>query len=179
MKVLKRILYAILMLIVIALITALFVKKDYSVDREITINKPKQEIFEYIKYLKNQDNFSKWARMDSAMTKTYKGTDGTVGFVSAWDSEKKDVGKGEQEITKITEGERIDFSLHFIKPMDGKANAYMSTDSTASGETRVKWHFDSRIPYPMNLVRLFMDMDKMIGDDLNVGLANLKTLMEK
>ena len=51
--------------------------------------------------------------MDPDMKKTYRGTDGTVGFVSAWDSEKDDVGKGEQEIIKITDGERIDYELRF------------------------------------------------------------------
>jgi hypothetical protein len=36
--------------------------------------------------------------MDPDMKKTYRGTDGTVGFVSEWESNKKDVGTGEQEI---------------------------------------------------------------------------------
>src|SRR5687767_6815253 len=106
MKILKRILFSVLGLVAILLIVALFVKKDYAVEREITINKPKQEVFAYIKYLKNQDNFSKWGSMDPAMQKSYTGTDGAVGAVSAWKG-NSDVGEGEQEIKKITEGERI------------------------------------------------------------------------
>jgi hypothetical protein len=35
------------------------------------------------------------------------------------------------------------------------------------------------LPYPFNLMLLFMNMDKMIGDDLSTGLTNLKTLLEK
>ncbi|WP_254500404.1 hypothetical protein, partial [Salmonella enterica] len=72
-------------------------------EREITINKSRQEVYDYIKYLKNQNNFSKWAKMDPAMKTEFRGTDGTVGFVSAWESAKKDVGKGEQEIKNLTD----------------------------------------------------------------------------
>jgi len=102
MKILKKILLVAVSLIAILLITAIFTKKDYAVEREITINKPKQVVFDYIKYLKNQDYFSKWATMDPNIKKDYRGTDGTVGFVSAWESDNDDVGKGEQEIKKIT-----------------------------------------------------------------------------
>ena len=109
MKILKTIGITLAVIIGAFLLVALFVKKDYAVKREITISKPNQQVFEYIKYLKNQDNYSKWNMMDPAMTKTYSGTDGTVGFVAAWDSQNENVGKGEQEIKGITEGERMDF----------------------------------------------------------------------
>lgn len=179
MKVLKKILLVIVVLVVILLIVAAFTKKRYAVEREIVINKPKQEVFDYVKLLKNQDNYSKWAMMDPAMKKTYTGTDGTVGFVSAWDSDKKDVGKGEQEIKKITEGERLDFELRFIKPFEATEHAYMLTESASPASTKVKWGFDGHMNYPMNLMLLCMDFEKMIGDDLQTGLNNLKTNLEK
>ena len=103
MKIVKRIIIVIAVIIAVLLITALFVKKEYSVEKQITINRPESEVFEYIKYLKNQDNYSYWATIDPKMKKTYTGTDGTVGFVSAWDSKNKDAGKGEQEIIRIKE----------------------------------------------------------------------------
>lgn len=179
MKILKNILIVIASLIVLLLIVALFVKKDYAVVREVTINKPKQEVFDYVKYLKNQDSYSKWAMMDPNMKKEYRGTDGTVGFVSAWDSEKSDVGKGEQEIKKIAEGERLDFELRFIKPFEATDYAYMTTETAGTDQTKVKWGFNGKMNYPMNLMLLFMNMDKMLGDDLQTGLSNLKTVLEK
>lgn len=33
--------------------------------------------------------------------------------------------------------------------------------------------------YPFNVMRLFMNMDKMIGEDLQTGLNNLKAQLEK
>lgn len=179
MKILKKVLIALAVIIAIPLVIALFVKKEYAVEREININKPNTEVFEYIKYLKNQDNYSKWATMDPNMKKDSRGTDGQVGFVSTWDSEIEDVGKGEQEIVKITEGKRIDFELRFIKPFEATEPAYMTTEAVSERETKVKWGFSGKMPYPMNIMMLFMNMEEMIGADLEEGLKNLKVVLEK
>ena len=178
MKAVKIVVVILVVAIAIPLVTALFIKKEYAVEREIVINKPKQVVFDYVKYLKNQDNYSKWANMDPDMKKTYRGTDGTVGFVSAWESENEDVGKGEQEIKKITDGERIDFELRFLEPFESTEPAYMMTESAGEGQTRVKWGFNGHMAYPMNLMLLFMNFEDMIGNDLSTGLTNLKAVLE-
>jgi hypothetical protein len=166
-------------IIALLLLIALFIKKEYSVEREIVIKQPKKIVFDYIRLLKNQDSFSKWATMDPDMKKEYSGTDGTVGFVSSWVSQSKQVGKGEQTIKKINEGESIDYDLHFIKPFDAKSNASMATEFISDNQTRVKWSFSSRMKYPMNIMLLTMNMEKMLGGDLLTGLKNLKSVLEK
>ena len=179
MKILKRILLIVAIIIGVALIAALFVKKDMDAVREVTINKPKQEVFNYVKYLKNQEAYSKWEKMDPAMKKEYRGTDGTVGFISAWDSEKGEVGKGEQEIKGITEGEKLDTELRFMEPMESTATSSITTESVSPNATKVKWAFKGKMNYPFNLMGVFMDMENMIGDDFQTGLNNLKTVLEK
>jgi len=87
MKILKKVLAALGILIALILIAALFMKKDYSLEREITINKPRQEVFNYVKYLKNQNYFSTWNMVDPKMKQTFTGTDGAPGFISAWESD--------------------------------------------------------------------------------------------
>ena len=103
MKFVKLFLIVLVALVVVVFIVAAIVPGTYDVNRTVTIEKPKTLVYDYVKYLKNQDNFSKWANIDPAMKKDFRGEDGTVGFVSAWDSGHKDVGKGEQEIIKINE----------------------------------------------------------------------------
>lgn len=179
MKILKRIGLGVLALIALVLVTALFVKSDMHAEREVVINKPKGEVFGYVKFLKNQNDYSKWGTMDPAMKKEFRGTDGTVGFVSAWDSEQSDVGKGEQEIKAIKEGERIDYELRFIKPFKSTATAYMTTEAAGENQTKVKWGFNGKMIYPLNVMGLFMNTDKMIGDDFNAGLLKLKGNLEK
>jgi hypothetical protein len=179
MKIIKGIFLFLLGIIALVLITALFVKKDYAVEREIIIEKPRMEVFNYVKFLKNQDNYSKWASMDPAMKKTYRGTDGAIGFVSAWESANEEVGTGEQEIKAIVEGERIDFELRFLKPFEATEPAYMVTEPVSDTQTKVKWGFSGHMKYPMNIWMLFMDFEAMIGADLQTGLDNLKKVMEE
>ncbi len=179
MKILKRIGLVLLILIALPLIIALFTKKEYAVERSIVINKPKAEVFEYTRFLKNQDNYSVWATMDPNMTKTYRGTDGQVGFVSSWSSKVDDVGVGEQEIIKIIEGDRLDFELRFKEPFEATDNAYMTFVSEGENATKVSWGFNGKMNYPMNIFLLFMDMEEMLGGDLQKGLENLKKELEK
>jgi len=178
MKKLKIILLVVGIIVAIPLVVALFVPKNYHVEEEVVINQPEELVFDYIKLLKNQNNYSKWATMDPDMDKTYTGVDGRVGFISAWDSDNEDVGKGEQEITKIVEGERVEFELRFFEPFESKSQAFMTTETVSENETKVVWGFDGHMNYPMNLMLLFMDFEEMIGDDLSTGLGNLKKELE-
>lgn len=178
-KFLKYLVIILVSLLVFVLVAALFVKKEYSVERSVSINQPKVVVYNFVKYLKNQNEFSVWAKIDPTMKVEFRGTDGTVGFVSAWDSPVKEAGKGEQEITGIDEGKRIDYEIRFFEPMKSTDNAYFSFISDNDSVTTVKWVFYGKMKYPSNLMLLIMDMDKMLGKDLEGGLTNLKTLLEK
>ena len=164
-------------LVILVLILGLFAKKEMQADKEIVINKPKALVYDYIKLLKNQNDYSKWASMDANMKKSFSGTDGTVGFISAWDG-NSDVGKGEQEIKKI-EGDRIDYELRFEKPFKSTNTAYMSTTALTDSTTKVTWGFAGKMNYPLNAMSLFVDMGKKVGDDFGEGLINLKNILEK
>ena len=97
------------------LILAMLAPKTYDVSRSIIINSPKDKVFKALRSLKKQDEWSPWAKKDPNMKKEYKGTDGEVGSVTHWVG-NKDVGEGEQEITKIIDGERVEGELRFLKP---------------------------------------------------------------
>lgn len=178
MKILKKILIVLILIIAVILIAGLIMPKEYAVEREITINKPVDSVFSYVRSLKNQNEFSYWASLDPKMKSTYKGTDGQVGSIAAWESEVENVGSGEQEITQITEGKRIDLALRFKEPMNDTAMGFMSTESASGNQTKVKWGISGVIPYPMNVMLPFMNMDEMIGGDLQKGLQNLKNKLE-
>ena len=111
------------------------------------------------------------------MKKSFTGTDGEVGCISHW-AGNKDVGEGEQEITKIIDGERIEGELRFFKPWKSRSNCYLNVDDGTDGKTKVTWGFSGKNKFPMSIMMLFMSMDKMVGKDFEEGLANLKTQME-
>jgi uncharacterized protein YndB with AHSA1/START domain len=110
MDVLKRILYAIGAIIALILIVAAIMPKELNLESEVIIAKPKQVVFDYVKILDNQKYYSKWVMQDPNVKMTMTGTDGTVGAISAWESNVEDVGVGEQEIKTIVDGERIEYA---------------------------------------------------------------------
>ena len=174
-----KILIIIVVIVAIPFVIALFTRKDYTVEREIVINKPQQDVFNYIKVLKNQEHYSKWVMMDPNVKLVYSGTDGTVGSSSAWDSQEKNVGKGIQTISKLADGQRMDLDIHFIRPFEANSTAYMTTETVNGNQTKVKWGFNGSMKYPMNFMLLVMNMEKMLGDDLSTGLGSLKGVLEK
>jgi len=178
MTTLVFILVVIVALIIFLLIVAAIMGKQMIIEKTITVNRPLQQVFDYVKYIKNHDNFSVWAMMDRDMKREYKGTDGQPGFVFAWDSsKKKNVGAGEQEIKKINEGKSIEYELRFIRPMQDVARPRFDFDPVSATQTKLLWGFYSRMKFPMNLMRpLFQNM---LGKNLETGLQNLKTVLEK
>ena len=65
MKFLKYTLFTLLGLIAIVLIAALFVPKTFHAEKGSTVvNKPNAEVFNYVKQIKNQENFGVWFKMD-------------------------------------------------------------------------------------------------------------------
>jgi len=176
MHILVKILVGIIAVIAILLIVAIFVKKDYAVERSLVINKPSQEVYDYVKLLRNQEQYSKWVMTDPNMKKTFTGTDGTVGFIYAWDGNDK-AGKGEQEITKLVDGASVATEVRFIKPFAGIAWAKMLTTPKENGQTEVVWTMTGKNNYPVNLMNIFID--SMLGNDMDTSLKNLKTILDK
>lgn len=177
MKFLKRFLFIMLGIIALALIVALFVKKDYSLTKEIVINKPKQQVFAYISQLKNQNEYGTWFKADTAMKQTFTGTDGTVGFTTAWES--KTMGNGQQTITEIKNNESVKTAMVFKSITDFKSDAVMALKSINDSTTQVSWSMSGKTPWPFNIGNLFMSMEDAVGKDYSAGLANLKAILEK
>lgn len=180
---LKKILIALGLIIVLGIVAiaavVMMTPTDFKVEREVTINKPKSEVFAYARQIKKQNEWGPWYKKEPTMKQEFRGTDGEVGFVSYWKGETQDTGEGEQEIKKIVDGERIETELRFKQPFESKADAYLITEAVGENQTKVKWGFTSSMPRPMNLLLVIMDMDKEIGKDYQEGLNTLKTVLEK
>jgi hypothetical protein len=172
------ILIIVVSIITLLLLVALAMSKDLNIECNITINKPANQIFNYVKLSKNHDNFSTWNMMDKEMKKTYTGTDGEVGFIYAWDSSKnKNVGAGEQEIITLEQNKLIAYDIRFTRPMQSIAKAKYVFTSNTENQTNVMWGFYSQMSFPMNIMKPIFK--KMMGKALDKGLQNLKVIMEK
>ena len=171
--------YIIIGIIILIVVLALIAPKSYDVSRSIEIKKTPKELFKYLRFLKNHDEWSPWFERDPNMKKTLTGTDGEVGFVSAWESDHKQVGSGEQEIKSFVDGKVINSELRFLKPFKSTSDAYLKFDEMDAETTKVTWGFSGKNKFPVSIMMLFMNMDKAVGGDFEAGLAKLKEISEK
>jgi uncharacterized protein YndB with AHSA1/START domain len=164
-------------IIALLLFMGLFMKKNHYVKREIIINAPRQKVFDFLKMLKNQDKFNKWAKADPDRNWEYKGTDGTVGFIISWNG-NKNVGEGEKEIIGLVDGKRIETQIRFVRPMVTTADVIMETQSIANGDqTKVSMSNAGTLKYPMNI--MIPIAEKMFPKDMDASLQMLKGILEK
>jgi hypothetical protein len=177
MQILFAIIKVLIALIALFLLIALFVPKIFSLEKEIVVNKPKQQVFDYLKLIKNQEHYSVWVMKDPNIKIVYTGTDGTPGFTSAWESNNKNVGVGAQEIKQITEGDSMQVEIRFKKPFEGTNQALTTVTAVSALETKVVNRFSGTSKYPMNIMNLFMD--KLVGADMQQNLRNMKANLEK
>lgn len=171
------VLYILLALVILIVVLAVIAPKNYDVNRSIAISQPISKVFDYLKYLKNQDEWSPWGKRDPNMKKEFEGTDGQVGAISKWEG-NKEVGMGMQELTRIVDNEVIESKLTFLKPWKSESDAYLKVSESEGGQTNVTWGFSGHNKFPMSIMMLFMNMDKAVGKDFEEGLASLKDILE-
>ncbi|MCL6294467.1 SRPBCC family protein [Jejuia spongiicola] len=171
-------LYIIIGILAIIVLLALISPKTYEVNRSILINQPLPEVFEYLKHIKNQDQWSPWKKKDPNMKQEFVGTDGEIGFISKWEG-NKEVGIGEQEILGIEKNKQISSELRFFKPWKSVSQAYIKVDEIDANQTKVTWGFTGNNPIPINVFMLFFNFEKSVGKDFDEGLESLKEILEK
>jgi hypothetical protein len=176
MNILLIILSVVAGLVVLLLVVAYFAPRGYVVQREIVVHCPRRVAYDYLRHIKNQVYFNVYRMRDAERKETYRGEDGTVGFVYAWDGDKK-AGAGEQVIKALEEDKRIDLEMRFIRPFAAMAVTTYLLESPSAGETKIVNSMEGSLNYPMNVMLLFMNTDKMMGRDMDVMLGNLKGIL--
>ncbi|WP_394220655.1 SRPBCC family protein [Alteromonas gracilis] len=168
-------LFTVLGVVVLMLVVAsFFIPKDYSVERTITINAQPSEIYPYIVDLREWKKWGVWFKRDPDMKLNYSGPDRAIGMRSEWQSETE--GNGEMEIAQLEHNKRVLYRLYF-PDFDMGSTGTLEIEPTASG-SRVTWRDEGSVDNnPINRYFALM-MDSMIGPDFEMGLENLKVLVE-
>jgi uncharacterized protein YndB with AHSA1/START domain len=172
----KRIAIAIVVLIAGVLLYASTRPDNYHVERSVLIKAAPEKIFAYINDFHRWDEWTPYNK-DPAMKKTYSGSASGKGARYAWEG-NSDVGQGEITLADSTPPSKLVFDLHMMKPFEGRNVASFSL-AAAGDATRVTWSLDDKHNLFLKTLTLFMNMDSMIGRDFEVGLAKLKTAVEK
>lgn len=177
MKILKGIAIVMASILIFWLIIAAFISGDCNYEKSISINAPVEKVWQNTNTLKGMDEWSPWNDLDPLMKKDWLGTTGKPGEKVCWES--KEAGNGCQEVIKIDAvKKRIDTDIKFLTPYESEAHAYVTVVPEENG-SKATWGFNSKIPYPFTVMKMFMKMEDAIGKDYQKGLLKLKEISER
>lgn len=163
-------------LIVIILLLASRKPETVHYERSTLINASPEKILPHLVDFRRWQAWSQWDKLEPDMKRTYDGAVSGVGAKYAWEGKKK-AGAGSMEFTEASNnGVKVD--LRFIKPWKAECIAQFHFASQPNG-TNVRWTMDGPNSFMGKVFGLFVNMDKMIGKDFEIGLAGLKGEVEK
>ena len=174
---LKKILVALVVVIVGLLAFAATRPDTFSVVRAATIKAPPEKIYPLIADFRGWSLWSPWEKLDPAMKRTFEGPANGKGAIYAWEGDSK-VGAGRMEITDAAPASKVVIKLDFLKPIEGH-NTTEFVLAPAGDSTRVTWDMHGPSTFITKLMGVFVSMDSMVGKDFETGLANLKAATEK
>ena len=151
--------------------------KEMHIEKTVILNKPKQEVFDYIKFVQNMENYNVWHMSEAEKKVSTTGTDGNNGFIYRWESKDKKIGAGEQEIVQFVEGELIGYELRLEKPFKNIGNSKFTLNSISENETQLNWDYKGPTKFPLSLFIGFFR--KKLGKDMEQSLQNLKAKIEE
>ena len=150
---------------------------SFRVQRAATIKAPPEKIFAQINDFQRWTAWSPYEKKDPAMRRTLSGAPSGKGAVYEWEG-NKDIGQGRMEIVETAPPSQLTLKLDFLRPFEAH-NMVDFTLVPRGDSTEVTWAIHGPSPFMSKVMGLMMDMDKMIGGDFEVGLANLKALSER
>jgi carbon monoxide dehydrogenase subunit G len=174
---LKIIGIVIVVLIAAVLIFAATKPDTFRVQRAASIKAPPEKVFALINDFNRWGAWSPWEKKDPAMKRSFGAVTSGKGAEYAWEG-NKDVGQGRMEIAESVAPSKVALKLDFVKPFEAH-NLVEFTLEPKGDTTNVTWAIQGDTPYFAKIIHVFINMDKMVGKDFEIGLANLKAIAEK
>ena len=170
---------AVVLAIAIAILLILAATKPdtFTVRRATTVKAAPEAIFPLINDFHQWGTWSPYETKDPAMKRTYSGAASGNGAVYAWQG-NKNVGSGRMEILDSSAPSKIVIKLDFFAPFEGHNTAEF-TMLPQGDVTNVTWLMHGPVPFMAKIMHVLMNIDRMVGKDFEIGLANLKRLTEK
>ena len=173
---LKTIAYSVVALVGAVLLYAATKPDSFHVQRSISIQAAPEKIYTVLADFHQSVAWSPYEKKDPAMKRAFSGPENGKGAVYHF-AGNKEVGKGRLTITDTIPPSKVVLALDMDEPFEGH-NIVEYTLTSNGGSTDVIWAIHGRQPYIGKVMSLFIDCDKMIGKDFEVGLVNLKALSE-
>jgi uncharacterized protein YndB with AHSA1/START domain len=148
----------------------------FRVQRRARIAAEPEAIFALIADLRRWEAWSPYEKMDPGMERTFSGAESGKGAAYEW-SGNRNAGAGRMEIMDAVPHSKVVIQLDFMRPFKSSNVAEFTLEPDGDA-TVVTWALDGPSPYISKLVGVFINMDRMIGQQFEEGLEALKATAE-
>jgi hypothetical protein len=167
----RRIGITVLVLVVALLAFVATRPERFRIERSAVVGAPPEVVFTLIDDFHQWGRWSPWEKVDPDMQRTFAGPAAGPGASYAW-AGNREIGKGRMTILESRPGELVSIRLEFFEPFAATNEARFDLAPTGTG-TRVGWSMEGRNGFVGKALALVMDMDAMVGDQFERGLADL------
>ena len=148
----------------------------FRVQRAMTIEAPPEKLVGILSDLRRGAEWSPYEKKDPAMKKTFSGPASGPGAKLEWDG-NGDVGAGTLTVADATPS-KVTLNLAMTRPMNAN-NIVEYAFAPQGNATNMTWAMHGPMPLISKVMCVFMNLDKMIGTDMERGLKDLKALAER
>jgi uncharacterized protein YndB with AHSA1/START domain len=153
-----------------------FQPDEFRVERSMVIGAPPSVVFPYMNEQTKGAEWSPWIELDPKIKQTFEGPPSGVGAGYTWDG-NNEVGAGRSTIIESKPDELVRLKLEFFRPFEGTSTVDFTFKPEGSG-TKVTWLMYGPNSFMGRAMGLFVDCDKMCGDQFITGLTKLKSVVE-
>ncbi|MCE9650032.1 MAG: SRPBCC family protein [Parvibaculum sp.] len=159
----------------VVLVLAAMKPDTFHVERSTRIEATPEKIYPLLADYRAWRRWSPY-EFDPAMKRNYSGAESGAGSIYEWDG--KDMGSGRMEMLEASPSKFL-IKLDFFKPFEANNMAAFTLEpEQGEAATKVTWSLDGPLPFTAKVMHVFVNMDKMVGGQMNEGLAKLKAAAE-
>lgn len=150
---------------------------EFRVERSTVIAAPPDAVFEHVNDFHKWEAWSPWAKLDPNAKNSFSGPESGTGAAFKWVGNDK-VGEGSMTIVDAQPPDRLQIRLDFEKPMKDTSQVEFTFQPTGD-QTKVTWTMSGRYQnFAGKAFCTLFNMQKMIGDKFEEGLASMKRTVE-
>ncbi|MGH6735738.1 MAG: SRPBCC family protein [Methyloceanibacter sp.] len=173
---LKKILFVLAALILVFVVVVALQPSEFHVERTATVDTPAAAVFAEVNDFHKWDAWSPWAKLDPNAKVTFEGPEAGEGTVMTW-AGNSEVGAGKMTLVESRPDELVKIRLDFTEPFEGTSGSEF-VFKPEGDKTAVTWSMSDHHNFMERAVCLVMNGKKMVGDQMEKGLANLKSVVE-
>ena len=172
----KKILAALALLLIGFVVYVQTRPAEFRYERSGIIQASPEVIFPYLNQFKLGNEWSPYSKKDPNMQFVFSGPEAGAGSKMEFKG-NRDVGSGELEILKSETNASVELRLTMKEPIAGENTVFYTLTPEGTG-TRFTWAMSGKGGFISKLMTVLIDCEKMVAGDFEVGIQNLKTLIE-